>query len=76
MHPLSTIELAEIRRAECLEYAEQYRLAQQVAIPAHGGKPWQRAVRDTLATMRVRMSVARPDLTTPTDLAPAAAETT
>lgn len=77
MHPLSTIELAAIRRAECLEYAEQYRLAQRAANPVHGRTRWWRGVRDELTALRARMSAARrPDLTTPTDLTPAAAEAT
>jgi hypothetical protein len=76
MHSLSTIELAAIRRTECLEYAERYRLAQQAANPAHGRRPWGRAVRDELTALRARMSATRrPDLTPSTDLATAAAET-
>lgn len=77
MHSLSTIELAEIRRAECLEYAERYRLAQRAANPVHGRTRWWRGVRDELTALRTRMSaVPRPAPITSTDLAPATAETT
>ena len=77
MNPLYTIELAEIRRAELIEQAEQHRLAHG-AVDFHRGRtPWRRGLREELTALWTRMSaMRRPALNSPAKLAPAAVEST
>jgi hypothetical protein len=71
------IAVAEIRRAELLDQAEQHRLAQLAGNSRRGRQEWGSVLRDELTALRARVSaIQRPGLTKPADLAPAAAETT
>ncbi|MGH2617010.1 MAG: hypothetical protein ACRDJC_17385 [Thermomicrobiales bacterium] len=78
MNASNMITLAEIRRGEMLQQAEQYRLAKQAANLNTGRGPRGVALSDALMALRGRINAMRqrPDLTKPIDLAPAPSETT
>ena len=77
MNVLKVIALAEIRHAELLEQAEQLRLAQRAADSRGVRKQRGSVLRDELTALRAHIgAMRRPVLTKPTDLAPAATETT
>ena len=77
MNVLKAIALAEIQHAELLEHAEQIRLAQGAMDSRQGRKPRGSVVREGLAALRARIgAMRRPVLAGPSDLAPAATETT
>lgn len=76
MMSFSAIELAEIRQAELLQYAEEQRLARFAAAARQARKHPGRGWRNELTTLIARISaMRRPPRTMPADLAPAA-ETT
>ena len=77
MHAHTVIALAEIRHAELLAHAEQLRQTRRAGASRRGRTPWGRGFRHGLTALHARMSAPpRPTPTTPTDLAPATAETT
>jgi hypothetical protein len=67
--------VAEIRHAELLEHAAQYRLVRRATSPPSGSRRWSQVLRDAVLALRARgTATRRPHLTTPIDLA-AAGET-